>query len=241
VGTTFNATLETPLDSQKSKAGDGVTAEVNEPVTYQNSLIFPKGTKISGHIVRTSSQGKADDGSGLFVQFDKAVLKDGQQVVLNAGIQALLMGLNTQAPADAGSHRELEQSAALAARVEAAAAESTSPANKIVKPATYADPAKMRVPTAPTATGGIMRNGFLTPDSRGALGQFNLNVYTPTSAGSHGTVLLSTAKRVHVDSGTRLLIVVQPPPSVSSADADGASSNAGPSEVDPNDPDSNMP
>src|SRR5258708_35258509 len=31
-------------------------------------------------------------GSALFIQFDKASLKDGQEVILNAGIQALAVG-----------------------------------------------------------------------------------------------------------------------------------------------------
>jgi hypothetical protein len=39
-----------------------------------------------------------------------------------------------------------------------------------------------------------------------------VKVYTPTSKGSHGTVLLSAKKQMHLQSGTRLLLVVQPPP-----------------------------
>jgi hypothetical protein len=39
-----------------------------------------------------------------------------------------------------------------------------------------------------------------------------VKVYTPTSEGSHGTVLLSAKKQMHLQSGTRLLLVVQPPP-----------------------------
>jgi hypothetical protein len=39
-----------------------------------------------------------------------------------------------------------------------------------------------------------------------------MKVYTPTSEGSHGTVLLSAKKHMHLDGGTRLLLVVQPPP-----------------------------
>jgi hypothetical protein len=37
-------------------------------------------------------------------------------------------------------------------------------------------------------------------------------VYTPTSEGSHGTVLLSAKKHMRLENGTRLLLVVQPPP-----------------------------
>jgi hypothetical protein len=58
---------------------------------------------------------------------------------------------------------------------------------------------------------------LFTPESKGAFGRPDLKVYTPTSQGSHGTVLLSTKKNMHLESGTRLLLVVQPLPS---SDAD---------------------
>jgi len=53
---------------------------------------------------------------------------------------------------------------------------------------------------------------MFTPDSKGAFGRPDLKVYTPTSEGSHGTVLLSAKKHMRLEGGTRLLLVVQPPP-----------------------------
>src|SRR3984893_13890926 len=91
VGTVFNAILTTPLDASRNKAGDPVTAETSETVTYERSVIFPKGTKIFGHLVRASSA-RTGKGSALFVRFDKAILKNGQEVMMNAGIQALVAG-----------------------------------------------------------------------------------------------------------------------------------------------------
>src|SRR6202790_5169344 len=91
VGTAFNAILLTPLDASRNKAGDAVTAETAETVTYERTVIFPKGTKIHGHLVRASSA-RTGKGSALFVRFDKAILKNGQEVMMNAGIQALVTG-----------------------------------------------------------------------------------------------------------------------------------------------------
>ena len=45
VGTAFNASLEEPLDTRHSKAGDAVMAEAAEDVYYQRSMIFPKRTR----------------------------------------------------------------------------------------------------------------------------------------------------------------------------------------------------
>ena len=66
---------------------------------------------------------------------------------------------------------------------------------------------------APVAGGEFNADGLFTPESKGAFGRPDLKVYTPTSEGSHGTVLLSARKNMHLDAGTHLLLVVQPPPS----------------------------
>src|SRR5947209_5900586 len=89
VGTAFNASLVDPLDTRRARPGDIVNAEVAEDVTYERSIVFPKGTKIVGHVVRATSGARGRTGSALFVQFDKAVLGNGEEVLLNAGIQAL--------------------------------------------------------------------------------------------------------------------------------------------------------
>src|ERR1700685_3516898 len=70
-GTTFNASLGDTLDTRKSKAGDVVTAETAEDVSYEQCLIFPKGTQIVGHVVRVTPGGRGRGGSAIFVQFDK--------------------------------------------------------------------------------------------------------------------------------------------------------------------------
>ena len=82
VGTAFNASLLEALDTRHAKPGDAITAEVAENVTYERTIVFAKGTKVVGHIVRATSGGHGRAGSALFVQFDKAVLKDGQVVRL---------------------------------------------------------------------------------------------------------------------------------------------------------------
>jgi hypothetical protein len=220
VGTSFNAILTEALDTRKARPGDVVTAEVAEDVNYERTVIFPKGTKVTGHIVRATS-GAHGRGSALFIQFDKASLKDGQEVVLNAGIQALAVG--AVAPlSDTDRGKDGATSAAVKPPTESLAegVEPTSAAAKddteIVSTAVYETPRRgLRPPlfAAPVAEGELNSDGLFSPDSKGAFGRPDVKVYTPTSAGSHGTVLLSTKKHMHLDSGTRLLLVVQPPPS----------------------------
>jgi hypothetical protein len=202
VGTVFNAILLTPLDAARNKAGDPATAEVSEAVTYERTVIFPKGTKIYGHLVRCSST--QDKGSALFVRFDKATLHGGQNVMMNAGIQALvsrrMSGADSNVVAGSGSHHGFVKEDASSVMVVPASHELSTTQSASSTAA------------IPPAQGAVTKDGKLTPDSQGALGSKDIKVYTPLSEGSDGTVLLSEGKTVHLDAGTKLLIVIQPPP-----------------------------
>ncbi|HEY8714879.1 MAG TPA: hypothetical protein VIM00_05830 [Candidatus Acidoferrum sp.] len=214
VGTVFNATLVTPLDARRNKAGDTVLAETSETVTYERSVIFPKNTKVHGHLVRASSA-RSGKGSALFVQFDKATLKNGQDVMMNAGIQALVTGRGT-----------VSSSSGYTAPSEEVMPRTNSPAGENgaqdVSTPTVVPASQELTPRAasganagansPAAQGSMDKRGMLTPESTGALGSSNIKVYTPLSEGSDGTVLISPDRNVHLEAGTKLLLVIQPPP-----------------------------
>jgi hypothetical protein len=220
VGTAFNVSLNDSLDTSKAKPGDPVTGEIAEDVTYERSVIFSKGTKITGHIVRANSAGHGRSGSALFIQFDKALLQDGEEVLLNAGIQALAVdSVRTSALPDDVAAAEKGQPAE--AGVSDAGSEESS---SVVSTIYDLSPRGLRraLPGDNTPQGEVRKDGLLTPDSKGAFGRPELKLYTPTSEGSHGTVLLSSKKNIHLESGTRLLLVVQPPPQPD-ATADSAS------------------
>lgn len=227
IGTAFNASLVEAIDTRRAKPGDPVTAEIVENVNYQRTVIFPKGTKVSGHIVRATSGGHGRAGSALFVQFDKAVLKDGEEVILNAGIQALAVGTvaplsDTAAAKDAGISAENSSAEPTAAGAEPAS--TTASDDPLVVSTIYEAPRRgLRAPlyAAPAAEGELNSDGMFSPDSKGAFGRPDIKVYTPVSEGSHGTVLLSAKKQMRLESGTRLLLVVQPPPN---GDPDAAQS-----------------
>jgi hypothetical protein len=225
VGTAFNASLEETLDTRRTKAGDAVVAEAAEDVYYQRSMIFPKGTKIVGHVVKVTSGGKGRTGSAVFVQFDKAVMKDGQEVIFYAGIQAL--AVTAAIPPESAKNAADAQAGAVENDNEG----NDTEGNDTVVTTTYQEPQTLRTPLAPgvVAEGKFTSDGLFSSDSKGAFGRPDLKMYTPTSEGSHGTVILSSKKSLHLDPGTHLLLVVQPPPS---ADSPGGAA-ANPSELEP--------
>jgi hypothetical protein len=207
-GTAINASLVGTLDSDKSKPGDAVSAIVNESVVYQRTVLLPKGSRIMGHVVRTGAD--EEETSALFVEFDRVILRNGQEAILNAGIQAL-------APTDAAPtirSREKYEENRLAGSEPAISGtgSGTSAPQTLVMPSTYTLPSRV-LPEVPVqrTEGGLDRKGLFTSDSKGAFSEPNLKVFTPMSEGSHGTVLVGNKSSVHLENGTHLLIVIQPP------------------------------
>src|SRR5712664_805277 len=88
-GTAFNAALSSPIDSKKCKPGDPVNAHTTEAAKSEGKTVIPKGSKLVGHVTQASARGKGQSESSLGIVFDKAILKNGQEIPWNAGIQAL--------------------------------------------------------------------------------------------------------------------------------------------------------
>jgi len=209
-GTAINASLLGSLDSERSKPGDVVNAIVTESVVYQRSVLLPKGSRIVGHVVRTGNDG--EQSAALFVEFDRAILKNGQSAELNAGIQALApVGAQPTIP----SREKYEESRMDGTLRTNSGLETPDNPGNVVVPSTYTKPRRTEVmpdlPTTPGIEGGLDHRGLFTPDSKGAFSDPSLRVFTPVSEGSHGTVIVGAKQNVHLENGTHLLIVVQPP------------------------------
>ena len=228
VGTAFNARLLQNLDAHRNKAGDKFQAEVTETVRYGRSVIFPRGTIIEGHVVRQSVSTHGADHSALFLQFDKAILKNGQEAVMNAGIQALAVGPAPATPVETAATSAADDNEADSpSRTDAAPTTASKlDTNLNADGSTKNVVAVSRVPAPedtngaalhqppadlPLTQGAFTKRGLLTSDSKGALGAPDIRLYTPLSSGSDGTVMMSPKKNVHLERGTRILVVIQPP------------------------------
>jgi hypothetical protein len=63
--------------------------------------------------------------------------------------------------------------------------------------------------TSKGAVGGLNAAGQLTSNSQGVFGLNGLNLNAAASNATQGSVITSTGKNVHLDSGTRMLLVTQ--------------------------------
>jgi hypothetical protein len=82
------AQLDKTIDAKKAKQGDPVTAKLVADVQIPDGQPLPKNTVLEGHVDQvTASEHKSD--STVVVTFDKAKLKDGQEVPIKATILAM--------------------------------------------------------------------------------------------------------------------------------------------------------
>ena len=225
-GTALNAELSQSVDSKKAKAGDPITARTTEAIKKDGQVVIPKGTKLVGHVTRASAKSKGDADSALAVQFDRAILKDGREMPLQATVQALAVEPRVAAvgPEDLQPAGNIEGGAAgagsagnrgvvggVGSTVGAAASGAASTVPRTTENATGA--VNSTVSSAVNANGraetGLSTSGELLPTSRGVFGLNGLNLNANAANSTEGSVITSAGKNVHLDSGTRMLLVTQ--------------------------------
>ena len=228
-GTAFNAALSSPIDSKKCKPGDAVNAHTTEPVKSEGKTVIPKGSKLVGHVTQASARANGQSESALGIVFDKAILKSGQEVPLNVAIQALASAQSSTAVAgpDTDMMGGMGASAAGtgAAGGRGALGGVTSAAGGSVGTVTNtaanvggvaggtvnsaANAGGNIAGASRGAVGGLNAAGQLTSNSQGVFGLNGLNLNAAASNATEGSVITSAGKNVHLDSGTRMLLVSQ--------------------------------
>ena len=230
-GTAFNATLDKPIDSKKCKPGEPVTAHTTEPVKSGGKTILPKGTKMMGHVTQASARANGQADSELGIVFDKAEMKNGQEMPMNVAIQAL-GAVSSQA--SAADNMELTPGGAgygggsagasggrggalggVSSTAGGAAGGLTHTAAGVGNTAggtlnSATQPTTSAVGGATNgASGTLNAAGQFSSNSRGVFGLNGLNLNSATTAGAQGSLITSPGKNVHLDGGTRMLLVSQ--------------------------------
>jgi len=223
-GTTFEAALDKPLDAKKNKEGDKVFAHTTQAVKQDGQVIIPKGSKLIGHVTQAKARAKGESESALGIVFDQAVLKNGQEIPVNLAIQAVA---SAQAAASSslsegdafgtasgmGSGRASGSGGVLSSAgstVGGTAGAVTNTAGTVGS--TVGGTAGATANTAASATGaaaGSNLAGSLTSSSTGVIGLQGLSLNSELSNATQGSLIVSSTKNVHLDSGTRMLLRVQ--------------------------------
>jgi hypothetical protein len=215
-GTAVNAQLSKPVDSKKVNRGDAVEAHTTEAVRSDGKVVLPKGTKLVGHITRATAKSRGDADSTLAMQFDRAILKDGREMPLQVTIQALASSENASVSGDELQPMTgMPSGAASGGRASgntvggaASGAASTVPRTAGTAVSGVESAAGQTADEAGRAASAATPSGELRASSHGVIGLSGLSLNAGANP-TEGSLITSTGKNVHLDSGTRLLLVTQ--------------------------------
>ena len=243
----MSATLSKPVDARKAKPGDPVTATNDRDAKTADGTSIKQGSKLLGHVTKAqpldkSASGKADASAGsmLALVFDKAVLKDGREVPLNATIQAIsaaesdaslgseMGGAGTSAVGSSlGSPRA--SGGGLIGGVGGSMAGGLGAAGGMAGGVSHGvsgavgGMANSTVHSA-GAVGGLTSSGTLTSGSKGVFGVKGLDIVSSSAGSAEGSAITSSTRNVRLDGGTKMLLSTSPGGSMA---ASGAGQAAG--------------
>ncbi|HXE06332.1 MAG TPA: hypothetical protein VN612_00460 [Acidobacteriaceae bacterium] len=87
--TNVNAKVAGKIDTKNAAAGQGIVLEVTEDAKLANGTELPKGTKLTGHVVRAKSYEKDASAAVLSINIDRAVLRDGKVVPIRCALRTV--------------------------------------------------------------------------------------------------------------------------------------------------------
>lgn len=221
-GTSMNAVLKGSLDAKKSKVGDRVEAETAQDVKQDGKVVLRKGTRLVGHVTEVQAREKSQATSQVGVMFERAELRDGRQMPLHAGIQALAAAQSSVQASTAGDDDLFAGGGASAGGggavrgggVVGGALQTTSSAVSNVgagvgNTASGAASGTVHAATRSTdAVGGLNANGMLTSNSRGVFGLDGMSLNAAGSSATQDSLIVSNTRNVHLDSGTQMVLRV---------------------------------
>jgi hypothetical protein len=223
----MNATLSKPVDARNAKPGDTVTATSDRDAEASDGTHIKRGSKLVGHVTQArpldkSASGSAEAGSMLSIVFDKAILRDGREVPLNATIQAVSaaqsaasldsgMGGGGMSAGGFGAGSARGGGGGLVRGAGGAVAGGLGAAGSLAGGAgsgvsgAVGGAAGVASHSA-GAVGGLNASGMLTSGSQGVFGIQGLELASSSFGSAEGSVITSSTRNVHLDGGTQMLL-----------------------------------
>ena len=223
-GTTIPAALTKPVDARKAKPGDEIAVKSTQEVRSTSGVVIPRGSRLIGHVTDAKAKAKGDSESALGIAFDHAVLKNGQQVPLNASIKAIAAAANSTSASMgddtlAGNSSLSNQAAGNVSPAEGGGGGLLGGAGRTVGGTTSAvgNTAGGVASGVGNTAAGVGANaggavngaaGQLTSSSQGVIGLNGLQLNSAASNATQGSVITSAGKDVKLDTGTQMLLQV---------------------------------
>jgi hypothetical protein len=205
-GSVIPVELAKTIDAKKAKTGDEVVAKVTQDLkTNSGQIIIAKDTKVMGHVTEAQARNKEQKESQLGISFDKAVPRIGSEIAMPMSIQAIIgPQQNDQNNAGGGNTGSTPSTSAGSPATGAGARpgmSGSSPANQSASADGGApSEAQSRNAARPPITG----------TTKGVIGISNLTLADGSANASQGSVLTSDKNNVKLESGTMMLLRVNP-------------------------------
>jgi len=223
-GSNIDATLASTLDAKKSKPGDKVEARTDQDIKQDGKVVLKKGTRLVGHVTQAQERTKEQSQSELGILFDHAVLKNGHEVRFNASIRALAAAQSATA-ASAGADDMMASGSGMGAMQgtarsggglvggvasnagAAAGATSGTVMNTAASVPANAGGTLNSAARSTRSVGGLTSAGRLASNSSGVFGLDGLALNSAASSATQGSMIVSSTRNVHLDSGTQMLLL----------------------------------
>lgn len=209
-GSVIPVELTKGIDAKKAKTGDPVEAKVTMDLkTDSGEVLVPKDTKVLGHVTEAQPRSKEQKESQVAIAFDHAVMKSGANMPLPLSIQAVISpsvanGSNNNAPNEGTG-----QSASQPSSGGGATATGTRGGMGAGTPPPQAPGVGAGAPPDSSSQAGGRTHEPITGKTEGVVGISNLKL-APAAQPAQGSVLTSEKNNVKLESGTLMLLKVNP-------------------------------
>ncbi len=214
-GTPVLVELSKGLNAKKAKPGDQVKAVVVQDVLSQGKVVIRRGSKLVGHVTHAKPHSKEDAESHLGIVFDRAKLKGGGELNLNAaGIEAIAAGTrysmvdkpDEMMPSSISGSTGPRPVSPIGGRPT-----QTRGAQPAIAAPVNTGNAAVTVPVLVNESSKTYEGSVLSSGSRGVFGIPGIKLHFDSTRDANKTLMVSNRENVKLDSGIQLLLQVTAP------------------------------
>ena len=203
-GSVIPVQLTKTVDAKKAKTGDEVVARVTQDMkTSSGEVLVAKDTKIMGHVTQAQARTKEQKESELGIAFDHAMTKTGE-MDQPMSIQAIIAPLNNSSGGDSGK----SQGAPVTGGSTASSPMGSH--NPSMGGAPPPPPPSPSAATGPDPTGAGSARPPINGNTQGVIGMPELKLEAKAENAALGSVMSSAKGNVKLESGTVMLLRVNP-------------------------------